>query len=177
MAAHRQLTEATGVKVYFADPHSPWQRGIHENTNGRLRQYLPKGSDLSGFTQEDLDAIAWKLNARPRNSLSFRCPAELFTPAAFDFKQHHTVLLALPTGGVAIGSLEIERQGLAMRCTAQRTGILSLDLDALTLSDEASLSPLRWPSPINGGGLGGCSQHTIVLICCSLFVVSSWLIL
>jgi transposase, IS30 family len=95
MAAHQRLTEATGVKVYFADPHSPWQRGINENTNGLLRQYLPKGCDLSTFTQEELDEIAWKLDTRPRKSLGFKCPAELFTPDAFDFRQHHAALFAL----------------------------------------------------------------------------------
>lgn len=95
MTAHQQLTAATGVKVYFADPHSPWQRGINENTNGLLRQYLPKGSDLSKFTQRELDAIAWKLNTRPRKSLGFKCPAELFTPNDFDFRQHHAALFAL----------------------------------------------------------------------------------
>jgi len=69
MAAHQKLTFDTGVKVYFADPHSPWQRGINENTNGLLRQYLPKGSDLSGCAQDELDEIAWKLNTRLRKSL------------------------------------------------------------------------------------------------------------
>ena len=95
MTAHQQLAAATGVKDYFADPHSPWQRGINENTNGLLRQYLPKGRDLSQYTQEELDAIAWKLNTRPRRSLGFKCPAELFTPDDFDFKKHHASLFAL----------------------------------------------------------------------------------
>ncbi len=95
MARHAELTKNTGVKVNFADPHSPWQRGINENTNGLLRQYLPKGEDLSLFSQEQLDAIAWQLNTRPRKSLGFKCPAELFTPDAFDFRQHHAALIAL----------------------------------------------------------------------------------
>lgn len=95
MAAHQQLTDATGVKVYFADPHSPWQRGINEKTNGLLRQYLPKGTDLGTFTQAELDAIAWKLNTRPRKSLGFKCPAEIFTPDAFDFRQRLAALFAL----------------------------------------------------------------------------------
>ncbi len=97
MAAHQKLTEGTGLKVYFADPQSPWQRAINENTNGLLRQYLPKRSDLSGFTQKELDSIAWRQNSRPRKSLSFQCPAQLFTPDAFDFGQHHAALYALVT--------------------------------------------------------------------------------
>jgi len=85
MAQHERLSEITGVAAYFADPHSPWQRGINENTNGLLCQYFPKGSDLSGFSQAELDTVAWQLNTRPRKSLNFRCPAELFMPDAFDF--------------------------------------------------------------------------------------------
>jgi transposase, IS30 family len=97
MAQHERLSEITGVTVYFADPHSPWQRSINENTNGLLRQYFPKGTDLSGFTQNQLDAVAWQLNTRPRKSLGFRCPAELFMPESFDFFEHHHQLVALQT--------------------------------------------------------------------------------
>jgi IS30 family transposase len=76
MAQHKSFTMATDVKVYFCDPQSPWQRGSNENTNGLLRQYLPKNADLSTFSQSELDAIALRLNTRPRQTLGFRTPAD-----------------------------------------------------------------------------------------------------
>ena len=76
MAQHKAFTVATNVKVYFCDPQSPWQRGSNENTNGLLRQYLPKTADLSRFSQSQLDEIALRLNTRPRQTLGFRTPAD-----------------------------------------------------------------------------------------------------
>ncbi len=79
MAAHKRFTLATDVQVYFCDPQSPWQRGSNENTNGLLRQYLPKGIDVSSYSQAKLNAMARRLNQRPRKTLGYQTPAEMFS--------------------------------------------------------------------------------------------------
>lgn len=78
MADHKRFTLATDISVYFCDPHSPWQRGSNENTNGLLRQYFPKGIDISGYSQAELNAVARKLNDRPRKTLDYETPAQRY---------------------------------------------------------------------------------------------------
>ncbi len=91
LSAHAVFTVETGIPVFFADPRSPWQRGTNENTNGLLRQYFPKGTDLARWRNDDLEAVATEINSRPRKILGWKTPAE-----AFD---HH--LRSLQQAGVA----------------------------------------------------------------------------
>ena len=79
MAQHEKLALTTGMRIFFADPHAPWQRGSNENTNGLLRQYFPKGMSFAGLSQDDLDTVAASLNDRPRKTLDFATPGEQFT--------------------------------------------------------------------------------------------------
>ena len=90
MSQHAQLRIDTGLPVYFCDPHSPWQRGTNENTNGLLRQYFPKGTDLTRHTAEDLAAVAATLNSRPRKTLGWKTPPRHWT-SIYDLSQQASV--------------------------------------------------------------------------------------
>ena len=92
MAMHKKLSEQTGIAVYFCDPHSPWQRGSNENMNGLVRQYLPKGTDLSIYSQEQLDAIADEINNRPRKGLGVRSPLAVYRELLVNTPQHSTLI-------------------------------------------------------------------------------------
>jgi IS30 family transposase len=81
MAAHEALSAELDMRIFFADPHRPWQRGSNENTNGLLRQYLPNGTDLSTLSQRELNAIAHRLKTRPRKTLGWKTPLETYQQA------------------------------------------------------------------------------------------------
>ena len=87
MSAHAQFKVETGLPVFFADPHSPWQRGTNENTNGLLRQYFPKGTDLARWSAEEIEAVAATLNNRPRKTLEWKTPAEALNEQLLSAKQ------------------------------------------------------------------------------------------
>jgi transposase, IS30 family len=94
MAHHQSMGQSTGIHVFFAHPYSPWERGINENTNGLLRPDLPKSSDLSVYTRDQLDAIAFHHNAKPRKSLGWKSPAELSLPeGSFDFQAYSPTII------------------------------------------------------------------------------------
>ncbi|MEX3605281.1 MAG: IS30 family transposase [Burkholderia sp.] len=96
MARHEQLCETTDIKVYFADPHSPWQRWRNEDPNGLLRQDMPKGTDLAVFSQAEFDDIAWQMNIHPRKSLGWTCPVNCSYPNRSMFVS--IIMTSLPWG-------------------------------------------------------------------------------
>ena len=88
LSDHARFTVESGVQVFFADPHSPWQRGTNENTNGLLRQYFPKGTDLSRWSDQEIQAVALTLNNRPRKTLGWKTPAEALNQYIKSANQH-----------------------------------------------------------------------------------------
>ncbi len=105
MAQHAQLRIDTGLEIYFCDPLSPWQRGTNENTNGLLRQYFPKGTDLARHSPDDLAAVAAALNGRPRKTLGWKTPAEALDEFLYSCQQGSVATTLEPKVGTEIGGV------------------------------------------------------------------------
>jgi hypothetical protein len=141
MAEHARFSVATGVPVYFCDPHSPWQRGSNENTNGLLRQYFPRSTDFRAVTQSDLDAVAAELNDRPRQTLKWKSPCQVLDQACDD-----RLRLRPDMGGnvaAQCGCLCCGRTGCYVSALTRRFGVAVGSRVRNPCATEADLPQLR----------------------------------
>ena len=136
MSGHKLLTLDTGIAVYVAHPGSSWERGTNENTNGLLRQYLPKGTDLSGYTQRELNAIAHRLNTRPRKCLNFATPLEVYGNCAIIHPLHFELETAVPVWVHLVGLVQPNNRDRRDRPDRPHEQVRLADLFSILLVEQ-----------------------------------------